>query len=74
MDPDIRKLLSATPAIFAAGLQGHQPIHGVIHTIETEGRPVFAKVRQLDPDKLAQAKAEFSALEKAGIVHCSDRH
>ena len=74
VDQDIRQLLSATPAIFAAGLQGHQPLHGVTHTIETEGRPVFAKARRLDPDKLAQAKAEFLELEKAGIVRRSDSH
>ena len=29
--------------------------------------PVFARARQLDPEKLASAKAEFPAMEKAGI-------
>ena len=35
------------------------------------GPPVFAKPHRLDPDKLAVAKAEFSAIEKAGIICCS---
>jgi hypothetical protein len=36
------------------------------------GRPVFAKARRLDPDKVRKAKAEFRELEAAGIIHRSD--
>ena len=32
------------------------------------GPPVFARACRLDPEKLASAKAEFSAMEKAGII------
>ena len=46
--------------------------HGVKHTIETEGRPLFAKARRLDPVKLRTAEQEFRKLEKAGIIQCSD--
>ena len=46
--------------------------HDVVHHIETEGRPVTAKYRRLDSDRLAAAKAEFLSLEKQGIVRRSD--
>jgi hypothetical protein len=45
--------------------------HGVRHFVETSGRPVFAKARRLDPDKLKLAEAEFCYLEAAGIVRRS---
>ncbi len=35
-------------------------------------RPVFAKARRLDPDKLKIAEAEFLSLEAAGIVRRSN--
>jgi len=38
------------------------------HLLTQPGPPVFAKSRQLDPEKLASAKKEFSATEKAGII------
>jgi hypothetical protein len=40
--------------------------------VENKGRPVFAKARRLDPDKLSAAEAEFRHLEAAGIVRRSD--
>jgi transposase InsO family protein len=46
--------------------------HAVQHHIETEGRPVTAKYRRLDPVKLAAAKKEFAALERQGIVRRSN--
>jgi hypothetical protein len=46
--------------------------HGVYHRIETTGRPVKAKYRRLDPDRLKAAKAEFADLEKQGIIRRSD--
>jgi len=69
--PSVRELLAGHPALVSADLQNHAPCHGVEHHIETTGRPVFAKARRLDPVKLKQAKAEFLALEKAGIVRRS---
>jgi hypothetical protein len=44
----------------------------VRHSIETNGRPIFAKARRLDPEKHRIAEAEFRKLEKAGIVRRSN--
>ncbi len=46
--------------------------HGVEHHIITEGRPVTAKFRRLDNEKLAAAKAEFDRMEAEGIVRRSN--
>ena len=46
--------------------------HGVEHHIVTEGPPVHAKVRRLDAEKLAVAKAEFSQMEELGIIRRSN--
>ncbi|MEG2138194.1 MAG: reverse transcriptase domain-containing protein, partial [Oscillospiraceae bacterium] len=68
----VRELLSAFPTVFAvpAG-RFPPPLHGVEHTVETTGRPVFAKARRLEPARCQEAKAEFSRLEAAGIVRRS---
>ena len=43
------------------------PCHKICHHILTKpGQPVLAKSCHLDPAKLAVAKTEFSAMEKAG--------
>ena len=44
------------------------PLHGISHSIETSGCPVFAKARRLDPGKLQCDKKEFQELEAAGII------
>ena len=49
-----------------------KPAHGVYHHKQTTGPPVFAKSRHLDPDKLAEAKAEFKKMEDEGLVRQSD--
>ena len=68
VDLEVRKLLSASPAILSVNnMPGQQALHNVM-----TGRPIFAKACRLDPEKLAQAKEEFTALEKAGIIRCSD--
>lgn len=45
--------------------------HGVEHHIITSGPPVHARVRRLNPQKCAAAKAEFLAMEQMGIVRRS---
>uniref|UniRef100_A0A5S6QGN9 Integrase catalytic domain-containing protein n=1 Tax=Trichuris muris TaxID=70415 RepID=A0A5S6QGN9_TRIMR len=40
----------------------------VDHTIETRGRPVYARSRRLRPDKLAAAKRELDELVSRGIL------
>lgn len=44
---------------------------GVEHHIETTGRPVSARFRRLDQEKLAAAKTEFEQLEREGIIRRS---
>src|SRR5450830_406897 len=63
-----RELLSEFPSVIGNGSATPRPLHGVQHTIETTGRPVFAKSRRLDPDKLRSAESEFRTLEGLGIV------
>ena len=48
------------------------PAHGVFHHILTEGPPIAFKARRLDAEKLAAAKAEFAAMEAAGIIRRTD--
>jgi len=67
-----RKLLRSFPSVCAVDLRSHRPLHGVEHSIETTGRPIFAKARRLDPEKLAIAEKEFRELEAAGIVQRSN--
>jgi hypothetical protein len=70
--PPVRSLLAEFPSVVGDGSDTPRPLHGVQHTVETKGRPLFAKSRRLDPDKLRTAEKEFRALEKAGIVRRSN--
>jgi hypothetical protein len=70
--PPVRSLLAEFPSVVGDGSYTPRPLHGVQHTVETKGRPLFAKSRRLDPDKLRTAEKEFRALEKAGIVRRSN--
>jgi hypothetical protein len=71
--PAVRALISSFPAIIGDGSGTPAPKHGVRHSIETSGRPVFSKARRLDPEKHRIAEAEFGKLEKpescAGQIH-----
>ena len=70
--PDkIQQLLAEFPEIIGASFSDLKPQHGVTHHIITAGPPVHAKYRRLDPEKLAAARAEFSRMEKAGIIRPS---
>jgi RNase H-like domain found in reverse transcriptase/Reverse transcriptase (RNA-dependent DNA polymerase)/Integrase zinc binding domain/Integrase core domain len=66
-----RELLAEFPGILPVPGQHGTPLHGMTHSIETSGRPVFSKVRRLDAKKLRCAKAEFAKLEAAGIIRRS---
>jgi hypothetical protein len=70
--PAVRSLLASCPAIVSNGKVKPSSKHKIRHTIETTGRPVFAKARHLDPNKLRQAEAELRQFEAAGIIRCSD--
>jgi len=66
----ISDLLAKFPDIISPdGFTASKPRNGITHHLLTQpGPPVFAKSRWLDPEKLASAKKEFSATEKAGII------
>ena len=46
--------------------------HNVKHYIQTSGRPLHARPRRLDGEKLRIAKEEFLKMEQLGIVRRSD--
>jgi hypothetical protein len=69
--PRYRQLLSEFPEVVSSSGAATTPKHGVEHVIETTGRPVTAKFRRLDPDKLQAAKKEFLKMEKEGIIRRS---
>ena len=68
----VSKLLNSFPNTVRIPTTTTQPLHRVEHTIETSGRPVFAKARRLDPEKLHIAKTEFRELVKAGFIRRSN--
>ncbi|XP_064475437.1 uncharacterized protein LOC135389303 [Ornithodoros turicata] len=45
--------------------------HDVVHHIQTTGAPVFARARQLAPEKLKIAKAEFEHMLSIGVARPS---
>ena len=64
--PQIQKLLSEFPDVLSSdGFTASKPRH---HLLINPGPPVYSKPCHLDPDKLSTAKAEFSVMEKAGII------
>ena len=67
-----RELLQKYPDVVSTGITHPHPLHGISHSIETTGRPVFAKACRLDPEKLQCAKKEFQELEAAGIIRRSN--
>jgi hypothetical protein len=70
--PAVCDLLSAFPSVISDGQAQPQPSHGVEHVVEISGESLHAKARQLDPDKLCAAEAEFSGLQAACIIRRSD--
>ena len=68
---DYSKLLAEFPTVLNASKELPEVKHLVFHHIETSGRPVTAKYRRLDANKLAAAKKEFLDLERQGVVRRS---
>ena len=66
----ISDLLSEFPNVLSSDVfMASKPRHQIRHPLLTQpGPPVFAKPQSLDPEKLASAKADFYAMEKAGII------
>jgi hypothetical protein len=66
------QLLQEFPSLLNPSAKLPPVIHKVQHHIETDGRPVAAKYRRLDPQKLAATKSEFAEMERQGIIRRSD--
>ena len=71
--PCIQKLLSELLDLLSSDrFTATKLRHGICHLLLTNpGPPVYAKPWGLDPEMLAIAKAEFSSMEKAGIIRHS---
>ena len=60
--PDLTKPTFSTPTVK----------HGVEHHIETNGPPLHARARRLNPEKLSVTRAGFAHMEQVGIVRWSN--
>ena len=69
---DFSHLLEEFSEITAPTFSSTSTKHGVLHYISTDGPPVHAKARRLDPHKLTIARAEFDAMERLGIIRRSN--
>ncbi len=66
--PAFRGIFSEFQSV-ASAAGGLPPVkHKTVHDIRTAGQPATGRFPRLDPAKLAAAKAEFSKLEKDGII------
>ena len=70
-DCPYKNMLQSFPELTSTFFKGERVEHGVKHTIETTGPPVFAHARRLDTQKLLQAKEEFETMHKLGIIRKS---
>ena len=64
--------LAQFPAVLNPSKRLPPTSHGVQHHLQTQGPPVASPFRQLNPKKLADAKAEFAALEQDGVLRRSN--
>jgi Reverse transcriptase (RNA-dependent DNA polymerase) len=70
-DCEFSALLQQFPAVAQPLSMSTTPHHGVEHHIVMRGPLAMAKFRRLDPSRLANAKAEFDQMLKAGVVRRS---
>ena len=64
-------LLSKYSSVTTTQFHQHSCKHGVKHFVTTHGPPVFAKARQLPPEKLKVTKKELSNMVSLGIIRPS---
>ncbi len=69
--PDYHALLQSFPAVVNSSKDLPPATHSVQHLITTQGRPMAAKYRRLDPKRLEAAKREFAELERQCIIRPS---
>jgi len=71
LPPKVVELLLKFPDVLLEAPDLPPASHSTRHHIITDGPPVTARFRRLDPSKLAAAKKIFSDWERAGIVRRS---
>jgi hypothetical protein len=73
LPPRVQKLHEEFPSLLRSSAAPPKPLHGIVYHIDTgSAAPVFTGPRRLDPEKHRIAEEEFLALEKAGIIRCSN--
>nr|VZI00067.1 unnamed protein product [Spirometra erinaceieuropaei] len=72
LDTDIaspfRQLLLSHPNIINPQFRSGEVQHDVVHHIRTSGPPVFARPRQIAPERFQAAKAEIEHMLQLGII------
>nr|VZI00062.1 unnamed protein product [Spirometra erinaceieuropaei] len=72
LDTDIaspfRQLLLSHPNIINPQFRSGEFQHDAVHHIRTSGPPVFARPRQIAPERFQAAKAEFEHMLQLGII------
>jgi len=66
-DAEYRPVLDKFPDLTSGTFSSRSNL-GVVHEIQTTGRPVFARPRRLPPERLRAVKEHFAELERLGIV------
>jgi hypothetical protein len=65
LPPQVQKLLKEFPLLLRPSATPPKPLHGVVHHIDTgSATPVFARPRQLDPEKHRPPKRSSSPWKK----------
>jgi hypothetical protein len=73
LPPRVQKLLEEFLSLLRPSAAPLKPLHGVVYHIDTgSAAPVFARPRQVDPEKHRITEEEFLALEKAGTIRRSN--
>ncbi|BHF79728.1 hypothetical protein SprV_0702285100 [Sparganum proliferum] len=72
LDTDIarpfRQLLLSHPNIISPQFRSGEIQHDIVHHIRASGPPVFARLRQLAPERFQAAKEEFEHMLQLGII------
>ncbi|XP_069782667.1 uncharacterized protein [Narcine bancroftii] len=72
-EDECSRILSEFPAILKPHFDISSHHHRIFHHVSTQGPSIHTRARQLPPEKLKQAKAEFSRLQELGIIRRSNR-
>jgi len=69
--PDWDRLLQDFPCVTRESPVPESFRHGVEHSLETKGPPLFARLRRLPPDRLDIARRDFELMQKQSICRPS---